>query len=241
MMEEQDEELFRTYKQTGDIKIRNKLVEKYMYVAEIWAKRYSGKGVEYDDLLHVAYKALILGIEKFDPDSGNKFTTYISPTIRGFIQNYFRDDSRLVRLPRKLNELNIKIKRVINQYYQENGVKPTVRQIAAILGEKEEYVIEAMECRTPLSLDTTVQGKDSDMPLYEVIEGDNSSFENFELIESLKTEIAKLSPIEQQVIKLRREGLSQAEVGKRLGVNQMSVHRTEAKALEKLRNALKDD
>ena len=132
MTEAEEEELFRTYKKTGDIKIRNKLVEKYMYVAEIWAKRYSGKGVEYDDLLHVAYKALILGIEKYDIDSGNKFTTYISPTIRGYIQNYFRDDSRLVRLPRKLNELNIKIKRTINEYYQQKGVKPTVRQIAAI-------------------------------------------------------------------------------------------------------------
>ena len=241
MTEAEEEELFRTYKKTGDIKIRNKLVEKYMYVAEIWAKRYSGKGVEYDDLLHVAYKALILGIEKYDIDSGNKFTTYISPTIRGYIQNYFRDDSRLVRLPRKLNELNIKIKRTINEYYQQKGVKPTVRQIAAILGEREEDVIEAMECRTPVSLDSTVQGNDSDVPLYEVIEGDNSTFEDFELMESLKAEIAKLSPIEQKVIALRRAGLSQAEVGKRLGVNQMSVHRTEAKALETLRNALKDD
>lgn len=241
MTQDNEEELFRTYKETGDISIRNKLVEKYMYVAEIWAKRYSGKGVEYDDLLQVAYKALILGIEKYNIDSGNKFTTYISPTIRGFIQNYFRDDSRLVRLPRKLNELNIKIKRVINDYHQQNGVKPTVRQIAEILGEKEEYVIEAMECRTPISLDATVQGEDSDVPLYEVIEGDNSSFDDFELRESLKAAIAKLSPIEQQVIELRRKGLSQSEVGKKLGVNQMSVHRTEARALEKLRAELKDD
>ncbi|MGN0805394.1 MAG: sigma-70 family RNA polymerase sigma factor [Candidatus Coproplasma sp.] len=241
MTNEQEEELFRTYKQTGDIKIRNKLVEKYMYVAEIWAKRYSGKGVEYDDLLQIAAEALILGIEKFDPDKGNQFTTYISPTIRGIIQNYFRDNSRLVRLPRKLNELNIKIKKVINEYYQQNGVKPTVRQIAAILGEKEEYVIEAMECRTPVSLDATVQGEDSDVPLYEVIEGDNSSFENFELNESLKTEIAKLTPEEQQVIMLRKKGLSQAEVGHKLNVSQMTVHRTEVRALEKLKAALKND
>ncbi|MGN1373550.1 MAG: sigma-70 family RNA polymerase sigma factor [Candidatus Coproplasma sp.] len=241
MTQEEEELLFRRYKQTGDIKIRNELVERYMYVAEIWAKRYSGKGVEYDDLLHVAYKALILGIEKYNPDSGNKFTTYISPTIRGYIRNYFRDDSRLVRLPRKLNDLNIKIKRVINDYYHKNGVKPTVRQIAELIGEKEEDVIEAMEYRVPVSLDATVQGEDSDVALYEVIEGDNSSFDDFELRESLNAEIAKLSPIEQQVIQLRKAGLSQAQVGERLGVNQMSVSRTEAKALEKLRKALKDD
>ena len=80
------------------------------------------------------------------------------------------------------------------------------------------------------------------MPLYEVIEGDNSSFDNFENSESLKTEIAKLSAVEQQVISMRFiKGMSQAEVGKKLGVSQMFVSRTERKILEKLRVAFKDD
>ncbi len=242
MTNEQAEELFRTYKKTGDIAIRNKLVENYMYVAEILAKKYSGKGVEYDDLLQIASEALVSGVEKYDPDMGNLFTTYITPTITGIIRNYFRDYSRLVRLPRKLNELNIKIKGVINQYYQQNGVKPTVRQIAATLGEREEDIIEAMECHSPVSLDSTVKGEDSDVPLYEVIEGDNSSFENFENDESLKAEIAKLLPVEQQVISMRYgQGLSQSEVGKKLGVSQMTVCRIESKSIEKLRAALKND
>lgn len=242
MTNEQAAELFRTYKQTGDITIRNKLVENYMYVAEILAKKFSGRGVEYDDLLQIASEALISGVEKYDPDMGNMFTTYITPTITGIIRNYFRDYSRSVRIPRKLYALNTKIKGVINEYYQENGVKPTVKQIASILGESEEAVIEAMECHTPVSLDATVKGEDSDVPLYEVIEGDNSSFDNFENSESLKTEIAKLSAVEQQVISMRFiKGMSQAEVGKKLGVSQMFVSRTERKILEKLRVAFKDD
>lgn len=242
MTNEQAAELFRTYKQTGDITIRNKLVENYMYVAEILAKKFSGRGVEYDDLLQIASEALISGVEKYDPDMGNLFTTYITPTITGIIRNYFRDYSRSVRIPRKLYALNTKIKGVINEYYQENGVKPTVKQIASILGESEEAVIEAMECHTPVSLDATVKGEDSDVPLYEVIEGDNSSFDNFENSESLKTEIAKLSAVEQQVISMRFiKGMSQAEVGKKLGVSQMFVSRTERKILEKLRVAFKDD
>lgn len=242
MTNEQATELFRTYKKTGDLKIRNELVNNYMYVAEILAKKFSGRGVEYDDLLQIASEALIASIDKFDPDMGNLFTTYVTPTITGIIRNYFRDYSRSVRIPRKLYALNTKVKGVVNEYYQQHGVKPTVNQIAEILNERVEDVIEAMECHTPISLDATVKNEDSDVPLYEVIEGDDYSFENFENTESLKSEIEKLSPVEKQIVSMRFvQGFSQAEVGKKLGVNQMFVSRTERKLLEKLREAFKDD
>ena len=94
MTNEQANELFREYRKTGDKNIRNKLVENYMYIAEILAKKFAGRGVEYDDLLQVASEALILGVEKFDPSLGNQFTTYVTPTITGMIKNYYRDYSR---------------------------------------------------------------------------------------------------------------------------------------------------
>lgn len=242
MTNEQANELFRTYKKTGDVAVRNELVKNYMYVAEILAKKFSGRGVEYDDLLQIASEALISCIDKFDPDMGNLFTTYVTPTITGIIRNYFRDYSRSVRIPRKLYALNTKVKGVVNEYYQANGVKPTVNQIASVLGESVEDVIEAMECHTPVSLDSTVQSEDSDVPLYEVIDGNDASFENFENSESLKSEIAKLSTVEKQIVSMRFvNGLSQSETGKRLGVNQMFVSRTERKIVEKLREAFKDD
>ena len=96
------EKLFREYRQTGDIATRNKLVEEYFYVAEILAKKFAGRGVEYDDLLQVASEGLISGVEKFDPDMGVQFTTYITPTVTGIIKNYFRDFSRTVRPPRRV-------------------------------------------------------------------------------------------------------------------------------------------
>jgi len=241
MTNEQANELFREYRKTGDIAIRNRLVENYMNVAEIIAKKFSGRGVEYDDLFQIASEALITGVERFDPDMGNMFSTYITPTITGLIRNYFRDYSRSVRVPRKLYALNAKIKEETSRYYQQNGCNPTVKQLAASLGESVEDVIEAMECHAPISLDQTVQGEDSDAPLYEVIPDDNSTFEKFENNESLRTEVAKLSPVERQLVSLRFvKGLSQAETGKQLGVSQMFVSRTERKIVEKLREALND-
>lgn len=114
MTNERANELFREYRKTGDIKIRNELVENYMYVAEILAKKFCGRGVEYDDLLQVASEALISGVEKFDPELGNMFSSYITPTITGMLRNYFRDYSRSVRVPRKLYLLSAKVKQAIN-------------------------------------------------------------------------------------------------------------------------------
>lgn len=232
-------ELFREYRRTGDKKIRNRLVESYMYVAQIIAKKFAGRGVDYDDLLQVASEALITGVEKFDPDMGNQFTTYITPTITGIIRNYFRDYSRSVRLPRKLYALSSRVKAAVNDYYTKNGVKPTVKQLSAILGENEESIIEAMESKAPVSLDAPVKGGDGELPLYELLADDNSSVEKFEDADALRTEIKKLDPTEQKVIALRFvQGKSQAETGKLLGVSQMFVSRAERKIIAKLKEAL---
>ena len=239
MTNERADELFREYRRTGDKAIRNELIENYMYVAKILAKKFCGRGVEYDDLLQVASEALISGVEKFDPDFGNQFTTYVTPTITGTIRNYFRDYSRSVRVPRKLYALSAKVKAAINDYYKQYGAKPTVKKLAEQLGESEENIIEAMECRAPVSLDMTVSGEDSEVPLYEVIADERNSFESFEDGEALRTEIAKLSPIEREVVTLRYiNGKSQAETGKILGVSQMFVSRAERRIVDKLRDAL---
>lgn len=236
---EKSDELFRQYRQTHDVKIRNELVENYMFVAEILAKKFTGRGVEYDDLLQIASEALIAGVERFDPDMGNKFTTYITPTVTGIIRNYFRDYARPIRIPRRLYALNAKVKSAINDYYKEHGVKPTAKQLSAMLGVEEELIIETMECQPPVSLDATVKGDDSDVPMYDMIADDKSPFEELEDADALRTEIAKLDPTEQKVVALRFvQGKSQSEVGKILGVSQMFVSRAERKIIEKLKDSL---
>lgn len=232
-------ELFKEYRKTHDIKIRNKLVENYIYVAEIIAKKFAGRGVEYDDLLQIASEALITGVEKFDPELGNQFTTYITPTVTGIIRNYFRDYSRSIRMPRRIYALNAKIKAAVNDYYKQYGEKPTVKQLSEILSTDEELIIEAMECRTPISLDSPVKSEDSEVPLYDVIADDSSPFEKLEDSDALKTEIAKLDSTEQKVVALRfLQGKSQSEVGKILGVSQMFVSRAERRIVDKLKEAL---
>ena len=240
-MQQEADELFSEYCRTKDTAIRNKLVENYLYIADILAKKFSGRGVDYDDLYQIASEALIAGVEKFDPTLGNKFTTYITPTITGMIKNYFRDYSRAVRLPRRVYAVAADVKKAADEYYSQNGVKPSVKKLCELTGHTEEEIIEALECKAPLSLDSRMNGGDgeNDAPLYEVISDDGNSFESFEDLESLKTEISKLDDIEKKVVTLRYlQGKSQTEVGKILGVSQMFVSRAERKIVAKLKESL---
>ena len=99
------EGLLREYAMTGNTAIRDRVVEAYLYIASIIARRFSGRGVDYDDLYQVASLSLLKSIERFDPDRGVKFTSFVTPTMVGEVKNYFRDRSRLIRLPRRGGEL----------------------------------------------------------------------------------------------------------------------------------------
>ena len=124
MADEKTENLFLQYKATGDIALRNKIAEKYLYIADILAKKFAHRGVEYDDLKQVASYALLRGIDRFDPSLGMQFTTFITPTIAGEIKNYFRDKSRMIKVPRRLSELSAQVKRFSDEYEAQHGKKP---------------------------------------------------------------------------------------------------------------------
>lgn len=234
-------ELFTQYKNTGDISLRNRIAEKYLYIADIIAKKFVGRGVEYDDLKQVASLALLRGIERFDPALGMQFTTFITPTITGEIKNYFRDKSRLLKVPRRLSELNITVRKFATEYETAEGVKPSVVQIAQSLGVSEEDVVRAMEIGMTTSLDGFVADaeKDNEQSLYGVLADGEAQFEAFELKETLLSAMKDFTPSERRLIKYRYiDELSQNDTAKLLGVTQMFVSRTERKLLARLKERL---
>ena len=240
MAEEKVNELLRQYKETGDIAIRNQIAEKYLYIADILAKKFVGRGVEYDDLKQVAAFALLRGIDRFDPDLGMQFTTFITPTITGEIKNYFRDKSRMVKVPRRLSEISVAVKNFSVQYESQNGVKPSVRTIAETLNVSEEEVVQALEVGGTLSLDSMAGGDDNeDKSLYALLADDDDQYENFENREALRAAMRDFSDTERALIQYRyADELSQSETAKRLGVSQMFVSRMERKLLVRLKENL---
>ena len=242
MAEENMETLFQRYKETGDVAIRNQIAEKYFYIADIIAKKFVGRGVEFDDLKQVASLALLRGIDRFDPDLGMQFTTFITPTITGEIKNYFRDKSRMVKIPRRLGEIAMLVKNFTAEYASTNGVKPSVKTIAEELKLSEEDVVRALEVGNPLSLDTAMTGEGEEAEsLYEVVPDGNDDYEDVDTRETLRVAMEDFTDTERALIKYRYEDeLSQSETAKRLGVSQMFVSRMERKLLLRLKSRLKD-
>ena len=235
-----DEELFQKYRETGDIAIRNQIVEKYLYIASVLAKKFVGRGVEYDDLYQVASLALIKGVERFDERKGLKFSTFITPTITGEIKNYFRDRSRLVHLPRKVSELRVSIKREAEKYLAETGKNATAKELAARLGVSEEEVLRCAEAGGVVALDSTVDHEGDSMSLHDVLPAEENIFEDVENRDAVRAALSTLSDQERALVKYRfGHELSQMETAKRMGVSQMNVSRMERKILQKLRENLK--
>ena len=237
-------ELFARYKETGDIALRNQIAEKYLYIADILAKKFVGRGVEYDDLKQVASYALLRGIDRFDPSLGMQFTTFITPTITGEIKNYFRDKSRVIKLPRRLAEISLAVKKFSAEYEATHGVKPSVKLIARELSFAEEEVVKALEVGGTVSLDSMAgNDEENDKSLYALLSDGEDKYDQFETRETLIAAMRDFSPLEKKLIECRFiNGLSQSETARRLGsdVSQMFVSRLERKLLARLKERLKD-
>ena len=179
---------------------------------------------------------MLKGIDRFDPSLGMQFTTFITPTIAGEIKNYFRDRSRIIKLPRRLSEISA-------EYEGKNGSKPSIREIADGLSLSEEEVVRALEVGGTVSLDGVASSgeDDSEHSLYALLPDNDDKYERLEIKDALRSAMKDLSDTEKALIKYRYgEELSQSETAKRLGVSQMFVSRMERKLLAKLKESLKD-
>ena len=118
--------------------LRNQLVEANLGIAAAVARKFVGRGVEYDDLYQVASFALLKAIERYDPDRGVKLTSFVVPSITGEIKNYFRDRSRAIRLPRKGSEGLARVEEARAKLHARLLREPTYAELAAEAGDKVE-------------------------------------------------------------------------------------------------------
>lgn len=235
--------LFAEYNQTRDVTLRNQIVEKYLYMVDILAKKYINKGVDYDDLYQIGSMALVFAVERFDPGKGFEFTSFATPTIIGEIKRYFRDKGWAVKVPRKWKEISAKLPEAKETLGQKLGRAPKIIELAEYLGTTEEDVLEAMESGQAYgtySLQQTFEengGDGGDSSVFDRYaakeETGYTTFENAELVKSV---LSKLSEQEQQVFQLRfLKSKTQQEIADQLGVSQMTISRLEKKLKDKFK------
>src|SRR5512133_3325387 len=211
----EDRALFARYLDQRDPVDREMLVERFLPLARQLARRYQRPDEPFDDLSQVACLGLINAIDRFDLDRGLAFSSFAVPTILGEIKRYFRDRTWLVRVPRDLQDLALKVDRAVTELDLELHRKPTVAEIGAKVGADEEDVLEALEASSAYRATSlqTPWGADDDSgdTLGDVIGHEERGF-------------------------ALAEDRTQAEIRERIVISQMQVSRIIRQAVARLRS-----
>jgi len=239
-------ELFEQYARTRDADLRERLILAHSNLARYLARKFANRGEPLEDLTQVGMIGLMNAIDRFDPTRGIRFATYATPTILGEIRRYFRDRGWAVKVPRRLQELSLAANKAVDTLTQELDRAPTVAEIAARLEISEQEALEAMELGNLYALPSldTALGEDSDDSrgaLSDYVGVVDKEMERFERRARLTQVLGALPPRERHIIELRfLRGLSQTEVARRLNISQMHVSRLQHRALERLRQVVRE-
>jgi RNA polymerase sigma-B factor len=235
-------ELLVEAQQTGDAQRREELLEEVVLlnrgVAEAVANRYRGRGVAVEDLHQAAFEGLVKAVRKFDPSVRPDLLTYAVPTIRGEVQRWFRDQSWMVRPPRRLQEMQWKVNRGIETLQQKLGREPSGDELCEHLdcsAEELDETVQSYGCFQPPSLDRPIGSADGPT-LGDVLAADTREHDAAEARATLAPVVRRLTARDRRIIYLRFfQDRSQQEIGRELGVTQMQVSRLLERILRDLR------
>ncbi|MBQ1506993.1 MAG: sigma-70 family RNA polymerase sigma factor [Ruminococcus sp.] len=214
---------------------KNRLAESNFGLVHSCCRRFSGKGIEYEELFSAGCLGLTKAINNFDESRGLQFSTYAFPVVMGEIKRLFRDGGS-VRVSRSLKELAIKISRLNNESILKSGKELSVSELSKRLEVSEEKISEAIgSARVPLSL-TAEPDKDGnpqiDVPV------DDIQYEISEKL-TLRDAIEKLGDRDKKIINLRYyQNQTQVQTAQKLQMTQVQVSRREKKILSKIRTAM---
>ena len=237
-----DSELLRRYHEQGDISARQELIERHIDFVRRLAQRYARRGEQLEDLTQVGCVGLIKAIDRFDGAFGASLTTYAAPNILGEIKRHFRDRGWSVRVPREIQELNVKLTKTIDELTTKLGRSPKVEELAEATGTTVEQVLEALESSSAYSALSLSESPDPDEegggPIA-TLGDEDEGYERSEVRMTLATGIQHLPARERSILHLRFfEGLTQSEIAERVGISQMHVSRLIRNSLDRMRAEL---
>ncbi len=236
-------------KAEGDQKAKDRLIEANLRLVVSIAKRYTGRGISFLDLVQEGNLGLIKGVEKFNYDKGFKLSTYATWWIRQSVTRALADQARTIRVPVHMVETINRMSKMQRKLTLELGYEPSPAELAAALDMTESKVLEIMQiAREPASLETPI-GEEDDSNLGDFVADNNTvtpeaNVEAVMLREHIDLLLQDLKDRERQVIVLRfglEDGHPRTleEVGREFNVTRERIRQIEAKALRKLRNPVR--
>ncbi len=212
---------------------RNELIEQNLGLVHACAKRFSGKGIDYDDLYSAGCLGLVKAIDRFDPDRGYQLSTYAVPVILGEIKLLFREGGT-VKLSRSLRDRSTKARAIADEYLRETGREIRIAQLADRMGCDVYQAQEALSA-SQSALSLSYEGDEQRVIEIPVDSPEEDLTDKLSLREAIKG----LNEDERQLIRLRYfQHKTQSEIAKRLDTTQVQISRREKKILIKLRAML---
>jgi RNA polymerase sigma-B factor len=232
-----ERELLLRVRDHKDTIAREELITRYLPLVKSLARRFGSRGQPVEDLIQVGSIGLIKAIDRFDLERGVELSTYATPTILGEIKRYFRDKGWAVKVPRALQDLNVRLNRVIEQLTVE---------LRRSTGVSEEEVVEALESGRAYSSVSIFCGgtndDDESLELLDCLGSEEEAYEVFEQRRVLAPAMGRLDPRERLILHLRFfEGMTQTQVAARIGISQMHVSRLIRRSIENLRQYMAEE
>jgi RNA polymerase sigma-B factor len=235
----EDQRLFKAWIEQRDPHARALLIERFLPLARSLARRYQRGSEPLDDLVQVASIALVKAIDRYDPARGYAFSSFAVPTIAGELKRHFRDHTWMVRPPRGIQELTLRVEGGLARLTQQLDRSPTTSELAAAVGARDEEILEAMQARSArgaLSLHAP-QGEPGDTTsLEDTLGSEDPDIERAEQRAELDRLMRSVSPRAREMLRMRfEEDMTQAEIGAAIGISQMQVSRILRQTIAKLR------
>jgi RNA polymerase sigma-B factor len=241
-----ERELLLRIRDTKDQAAREELITRYLPLVKSLARRFASRGQAVEDLIQVGSIGLIKAVDRFDIERGVELSTYATPTILGEIKRYFRDKGWAVKVPRALQDLNVRLNRITENLTVELTRSPTIAELAAAAGVTDEEVVEALESGRAYSSVSIYSGGMNDdeesLELLDCLGVEEEAYDLFEQRRILAPAMERLDPRERLILHLRFfEGMTQTQVATRIGISQMHVSRLIRKSIDNLRQYMADD
>jgi RNA polymerase sigma-B factor len=221
-------------------RLRARVIEWYLPMAAYLARRFGGRGEPLDDLTQVAAVGLIKAVDRFDPARGVELSAYAVPTIVGEIKRHFRDTTWVVRVPRRLQELKLRLPAAAAELAQTLCREPTSAELAQRLGTSPRDVVSAQLLANAYSPRRIERGSGRlDLSPRDRLGGPDPGLDAVDNRTTLRLLLASLPVREQRILVLRFEqDMSQAEIAAEVGLSQMHVSRLLVKCLARLHGGL---
>lgn len=229
----------------ADTRDRDALIMRHAKLVRSIARRYTGRGLAYDDIVQSGYIGLIQAVDRFDPSRGVPLRAYAARTIEGEIMHLFRDRGWALRVPRSLQEMSRRMAALSERMSHRLGRPPTAEELAEASGEDVERVSEALWAQRAYTVEPLTEGPVSEDGertggAGRELSVEEPGFEGVLRRDTLEQAIRQLPPRERAIVALRfLDDLTQSEIAARMEISQMHVSRLLRASLDQLRDELR--